>query len=91
MQRRQAFESSRLLNRSVNGRPQCSISMILLKANQPSFTNFAGGSPYELSTLSTLWHLLEFGEWLPFYTAALYNVALTDRVPRQFLNDKIWR
>lgn len=44
-------------------------------------------APAELSPAERVWYLLEWGEWLALYTAALYNVDPTDRVPLQFLDD----
>ncbi len=44
-------------------------------------------APAELSPTEAVWYLLEFGEWLALYTAALYNVDPKDRVPLQFLDN----
>lgn len=41
--------------------------------------------PPDLSPLQSLWYLLELGEWVALYTAALNDVDPADQVPRQFL------
>lgn len=46
-------------------------------------------APASLSLVEAVWYLLEFGEWLALYTAALYNVDPMDRVPLQFLDNAI--
>jgi hypothetical protein len=42
-------------------------------------------SPSFSSPILTGLHLLELGEWLALYAAALYNVDPADRVPLQIL------
>ena len=44
-------------------------------------------TPADSEAVGAVWHLLELGEWLALYTAALYNVEPTERVPLQFLGD----